>query len=67
MLAARRTVRVMGRTEILIVSISTRAGFNHIGAPPGKRLAVTFFGFFEIPERIRDSHRGSPRATVNIR
>ena len=67
MLAASRTVRVIGRTRILIVSIRMRAGFNHVGAPPGNRFAVAVFGSFENPERINESHKGIPRVTVNSR
>lgn len=66
-LAANRTVKVMGRTRILIVSIRMRAGFNHVGAPLGRRFAVAVFGFFEKPDRMRASHRGMPRVTVNRR
>lgn len=66
-LAANRTVNVMGRTRILIVSIKIRAGFSHVGAPLGSRFAVAVLGSFEKPERIRDSHRGIPRVTVNRR
>lgn len=66
-LAARRTVRVTGRTRILIVSIRIRAGFNHVGAPLGSRFAVAVLGSFEKPERIRANHRGIPRVIVNRR
>lgn len=65
--AARRTVRVIGRTKILIVSINTRAGFSHMGAPPGRRFADTFFGALDTPDIIRASHIGRPRVTVNRR
>lgn len=66
-MAANRTVRVIGRTRILIVSIRIRAGFNHVGAPLGRRFAVAVLGSFEKPDRIRASHRGIPRVTVNRR
>ena len=42
--AASRNLRVIGRTEILVVSINTRKGFNHLGAPPGRREAVQWEG-----------------------
>jgi len=37
MLAASRNERVKGRTIILVVSISTRNGFNQSGAPSGRK------------------------------
>jgi hypothetical protein len=37
MLAASRNDSVIGRTKILVVSIITRNGFNHSGAPSGKK------------------------------
>jgi hypothetical protein len=36
-LAASRNDRVIGRTTIEDVSIKTRNGFNHVGAPSGNR------------------------------
>ena len=65
--AARRTVRVMGRTRILMDSIRIRAGFSHVGAPLGSRFAVAVFGSFKKPEMIRESHMGMPRVTVKRR
>ena len=67
MLAASRTVRVIGRTRILMVSIRISAGFSQVGAPLGRRFAVTVFGSFINPERIRLSHRGIPKVTVRRR
>ena len=67
MLAARRTVRVIGRTRILMVSIRIRAGFNQVGAPPGRRLARAVFELNINPEMIRDNHSGNPRLTENKR
>lgn len=43
-LAARRNLKVIGRTEILVVSIRTKNGFNHLGAPPGRREAIQYGG-----------------------
>ena len=40
MLAASRNDRVIGRTRILVVSIRTRNGFSHEGAPPGRSEAA---------------------------
>jgi len=37
MLAARRNLRVIGRTVILINSTKTRKGFSHIGALSGSK------------------------------
>ena len=39
-LAASRKERVIGRTKVLSVSIMTRNGFSHIGAPEGSRWAA---------------------------
>ena len=44
MLAANRNDSVIGRTMILVVSIITKNGFNHSGAPSGKKCAIDFFG-----------------------
>lgn len=44
MFAASRTVKVIGRTIILTVSIIIRGEFSHKGAPPGRRFAATVFG-----------------------
>ena len=38
--AASRKERVRGRTKVLNVSTITKKGFNHLGAPEGKREAV---------------------------
>lgn len=42
--AANRKERVTGRKIILVVSIRTRNGFNHEGAPPGSSLAAAVEG-----------------------
>jgi len=42
--AARRNLRVIGRTMILIVSIITKNGFSHKGALSGRRWPMVFFG-----------------------
>lgn len=44
MLAASRNERVIGRIRVLKVSITTRRGFSHIGAPEGKRWAANEAG-----------------------
>jgi hypothetical protein len=67
MLAARRTLRVIGRTKILIVSIIISAGASQAGAPLGRRLAEAVFGFLINPERIRENQRGRARVTENRR
>lgn len=36
-LAANRNDRVIGWTNTLIVSVSTKNGFSHVGAPSGKK------------------------------
>lgn len=43
-LAASRNDSVIGRTKILVVSIMTRNGFSHSGAPSGKKCATDFLG-----------------------
>lgn len=65
--AARRNLKVIGRTEILMVSINTRKGFNHLGAPPGSNAAAQEEGLVNIPDIIRASHKGSPITSVNDR
>jgi hypothetical protein len=44
MFAASRNDKVIGRTMILVVSIITRNGFSHSGAPSGKKCATDFLG-----------------------
>lgn len=67
MLAASRKDRVIGRTRILNVSTKTRKGFNHAGAPPGKREAAADEGDFITPERIIPIHIGRPSVSLNSR
>jgi len=43
-LAASRKDSVKGRTIVLKVSITTRKGFNQLGACPGKRRAINTIG-----------------------
>jgi len=65
--AASRKERVIGRTENLDDSTSTRKGFNQGGAPPGSRLAINFIGREEMEDIIILSHRVMPKANVNNR
>lgn len=67
MLAASRTLKVMGRTRILTVSIRMSGGDSHAGAPLGRRLAAAVIGFLMMPEIMRDSHNGRARVTENKR
>lgn len=67
MLAASRKLSVIGRTEILVVSIRTKNGFNQLGAPPGRRAAAQEDGFDSRPEIIRDSQIGRPITRVKER
>ena len=60
MFAASRNESVSGRTMMLVVSMITRNGFSHSGAPSGKRWAIVFFGLKLI-------HRGRPNDRVKIR
>jgi hypothetical protein len=52
---------------ILVVSIITRNGFSHSGAPSGRKCATDFLGEYEKDDRIIDSHIGSPIDRVIIR
>jgi hypothetical protein len=63
--AASRNDSVRGRTVTLIVSINTRNGFNHRGAPSGRKCAVNDFMLNVILDRIRLIHMGSPNDKVN--
>jgi hypothetical protein len=67
MFAASRKDRVIGRTRILVVSISTKNGFSHSGAPSGRKCATDFFGECANDDRIIDSHIGSPIDRVIMR
>jgi len=64
--AASRNLKVIGRTIILIDSISTRNGFSHIGALSGNRCAVADFIEYSILLAIHISHIGRPRVKVKI-
>jgi hypothetical protein len=67
MFAASRKESVIGRRRILSVSISTRNGLSHAGAPPGSRDAATDEGAWATPEIMSLSQRGSPKDTENRR
>lgn len=67
MFAASRNARVKGRTSILIVSINTRKGFNHVGAPLGSSLAVNVEGEKATAEIMRVLHSGNASVRVNKR
>lgn len=65
-LAASRKESVTGRKMILVVSMRTKKGFNHAGAPPGSRDAAAVDGEYDAPDRINESHRGNPKEKVKI-
>lgn len=67
MFAANRNDKVIGRTKILVVSINTRKGFNHSGAPSGRKCAVDFFGEYLKEEISILNHIGRPIDSVNKR
>lgn len=67
MFAANRNERVIGWTNTLMVSVSTRNGFSHVGAPSGRKWAIVFFGCFVSLDRIIRSHIGSPIDRVIIK
>ena len=55
----------MNRTEILIVSVKTKKGFNQSGAPLGKKWATKDLGACNIALIINLSQRGKPKAKVS--
>ena len=65
--AASRNDRVNGRTIILVVSISTRNGFNQSGAPSGRKCATDALGDLENLEIIILNHSGNPNLSVKIK
>lgn len=67
MFAANRNDRVIGWTNTLIVSVSTRNGFSHVGAPSGRKCAIVFLGCFVSLDRIISIHIGSPMDRVIIK
>ena len=67
MFAAKRKDRVIGRTKILVVSIITRKGFSHSGAPSGKKCAVDFFAEYLKEEISILIHIGKPIESVSRR
>lgn len=67
MLAANRKDKVIGRTMILVVSIITKNGFSHSGAPSGRKCAIDFLGEYENEDRIIDNHIGKPIDSVIIK
>lgn len=67
MFAANRNDRVIGRTRILVVSIITKNGFNHSGAPSGKKWAIDFFVWSVKDEIIILNHIGRPIDSVRIK
>lgn len=67
MLAANRNDSVMGRTKILVVSIITKNGFSHSGAPSGRKCAIDFFVCNVNEEIIILNHIGRPIERVRIK
>lgn len=67
MLAASRNESVIGRTRILRVSTKTRKGFNHLGAPPGRREAAAVDGEVATPEIMIPIHIGRPKDSLKSR
>lgn len=65
--AANRNDRVIGRTKILVVSIITKNGFSHVGAPSGKKWAIDFFMENEKDEINMLNHKGRPIDRVIIK
>lgn len=58
---------MIGCTNTLIVSVSTRKGFSHVGAPSGRKCAIVFLGCFVSLDRIINIHIGSPIDRVIIK
>ena len=67
MLAAKRKERVIGRTVTLLDSITTKKGFNQVGAPPGKSIARNLEGEENTEDKIILSQRVRPKGSVNKR
>ena len=67
MFAASRNDSVIGWTNTLIVSVSTRNGFNHVGAPSGRKCAIVFLGCLVSLDKIISIHIGRPMHSVIIR
>jgi len=67
MFAASRKDNVIGRTNVLTVSIRIRKGFSHEGAPPGRREAKVVEVLNLNLEIIKLNHNGKPRASVKNR
>jgi len=65
--AANRNDSVIGRIEILVVSIRMRNGFSHAGALFGKNCAIKYLGLYIILDIIIANHIGSPKTSVKIR
>jgi len=66
-LAANRNDRVNGRTIILVVSISTKNGFNQSGAPSGRKWATEALKDLVNLDRTILNQTGSPMVRVKIR
>jgi len=64
MFAANRNERVSGRTATLVVSTTTRNGFNQSGAPSGRRCAIEAVKFFVKVDKMKDNHSGKARDNV---
>lgn len=67
MFAASRNDSVIGWTNTLIVSVSTKNGFSHVGAPSGRKWAIVFLGCFVSLDKIINIHIGSPIDRVMIK
>lgn len=65
--AANRKDKVIGRTVILVVSISTKKGFNQSGAPPGSNPPKKLIGLLTNLDRIRLNHKTRPKDKVKIK
>ncbi len=66
-MAANRNDRVNGRTIILVVSISTKNGFNQSGAPSGRKWATEALKDLVNLDRTILNQTGSPMVRVKIR
>lgn len=50
-----------------MVSIITKNGFSHLGAPAGRRPAAVLVGAEMILEIININHNGNPKESVRIK
>lgn len=66
-LAAKRTDKVSGRIDDLIISIITIKGIRATGVPKGTRWASIAWGVFKIASVICPTHSGKASVTEKVK